>query len=52
MSFAEIKKAYHKKVMQYHPDKVSQLGEKLREVAEQEMKKINEAYNYFEKKYQ
>lgn len=38
--------------MQYHSDKVNHLGEKLKEFTEQEMKKINEAYNYFEKKYQ
>ena len=36
--------------MQYHADKVNHLGEKLRKVAEEEMKKINEAHNYFEKK--
>ena len=52
MNIEEIKKSYHKKVMQYNPDKLSQLDEKLRKVAEQKMKKINEAYSYFEKKYQ
>lgn len=41
-----------KNISYIHPDKVHQLGEKLKEVAEQEMKKINEAYNYFERKYQ
>ena len=36
---------------QYHPDKVSHLGPKLRQVAEVEMKAINEAYDFFRKKY-
>jgi len=47
----DIKKYYRKKVAEYHPDKVASLGKKLREVAEEEMKQINEAYEYFRKKY-
>ncbi len=47
----EIRKAYRGLVGQYHPDKVSHLGPRLREVADQEIKKINEAYEYFRKKY-
>ncbi len=42
----EIKAAFRSLVTQYHPDKVQHLGPKLREVAEQEMKRINEAYSY------
>ncbi len=38
-----IKKAYRSLAEQYHPDRVSTLGPKLKEVAEQEMKQINEA---------
>jgi DnaJ like chaperone protein len=37
--------------MQYHPDRVAHLGPKLREVAEHEMKEINEAYDFFRRKY-
>ena len=37
--------------MEYHPDRVAALGPKLREVAEQETKKINAAYEFFTAKY-
>ena len=47
----DIKNQYKDLAMQYHPDKVAHLGPKIREVAEHEMKKINEAYNFFRKKY-
>jgi len=49
--FAEIKKAYRKLSMQYHPDKVGHLGEEFKQVAEEKMKEINVAYGYFEKKF-
>lgn len=45
----EIKKAYRKLSMQYHPDKVRHLGEEFRAVAEEKMKEINQAYDYFKK---
>jgi len=48
--FAAIKKAYRKLSMQYHPDKVGHLGEEFKGVAEEKMKEINEAYDYFKKK--
>lgn len=47
-----IKKLYREHASQYHPDKVNHLGDKLKEVAESEMKEINEAYNFFQKKYE
>lgn len=40
----EIKKAYKRKIIEYHPDKVHSLGERIREIAEEETKKITEAY--------
>lgn len=49
--FAAIKKAYRKLSMQYHPDKVSHLGSEFQRVAEEKMKEINQAYDYFKKKY-
>ncbi|MCL2789134.1 MAG: DnaJ domain-containing protein [Desulfobulbus sp.] len=49
--FVEIKKAYRKLSMQYHPDKVGHLGEEFKKVAEEKMKEINVAYGYFEKKF-
>jgi len=40
----EIKKAYRKLAAEYHPDKVSYLGEDIRKDAEEKFRKINEAY--------
>jgi DnaJ like chaperone protein len=37
--------------MQYHPDKVGHLGEEFKRVAEEKMKEINMAYDFFKKKY-
>jgi len=45
----EIKKAYRKLSMKYHPDKVRHLGEEFRIIAEKKMKEINAAYDYFKK---
>ena len=49
--FATIKKAYRKLSMQYHPDKVAHLGDEFKGVAEEKMKEINGAYDYFRKKF-
>jgi len=49
--FETIKKAYRKLSMQYHPDKVAHLGEEFKGVAEEKMKNINAAYDYFKKKF-
>ncbi len=49
--FEEIKKAYRKLSMQYHPDKVAHLGDEFKRVAEEKMKEINAAYDYFKKKF-
>jgi len=40
----EVKKAYRKMAMKYHPDKVSHLGEEFRKTADEKFKKVNEAY--------
>ncbi|MBU1567127.1 MAG: DnaJ domain-containing protein [Proteobacteria bacterium] len=45
----EVKKAYRKLSMQYHPDKVRHLGDEFQAVAEEKMKEINQAYDYFKK---
>ncbi|MCP3874440.1 MAG: DnaJ domain-containing protein, partial [Desulfobacteraceae bacterium] len=44
-----IKKSYRKLSMKYHPDKVSHLGDEFKKVAEEKMKDINAAYDYFKK---
>lgn len=49
-SMDEIKKAYRKLSMKYHPDKVRHLGDEFKEIAEQKMKEINAAYDYFKKR--
>lgn len=49
-SMEEVKKAYRKLSMQYHPDKVRHLGDEFRNVAEEKMKEINAAYDFFKKK--
>jgi DnaJ like chaperone protein len=45
----EVKKAYRKMAMKYHPDKVSHLGEDFRKTAEEKFKKVNEAYEKIKK---
>lgn len=46
---AEIKKAYKKMAIKYHPDKVSYLGEDFQEQAKQKFQKVNEAYEAIKK---
>jgi DnaJ like chaperone protein len=41
----EVKKAYRKMAVKYHPDKVSYLGEEVQQAANEKFKKVNEAYN-------
>jgi hypothetical protein len=40
----EIVAAYRQKIKEYHPDKVANLGEKLKKLADSEAKKLNVAY--------
>lgn len=40
----EIKQAYRKKIIQYHPDKVSNLGNELKILAEEKTRNLNKAY--------
>jgi DnaJ-domain-containing protein 1 len=46
-----VRKAYKARVREYHPDQVARLGIKLRLLAEEETKRINEAYAFFRKRY-
>jgi DnaJ like chaperone protein len=45
----EVKKAYRRMAMKYHPDKVSHLGDEFRKTAEDKFKKVNEAYEKIKK---
>ena len=49
--FSKIKTTYRNVIAQYHPDKVSALGAEIREVAEKKTKEINQAYEFFRKKF-
>jgi len=48
----DIKRRYRDLVHKYHPDKVSHLGDEFKELAHRKFKEINEAYEYFRKKYE
>jgi DnaJ like chaperone protein len=45
----EVKKAYRRMAMKYHPDKVSHLGDEFRNSADDKFKKVNEAYDKIKK---
>jgi len=45
----EVKKAYRRMAMKYHPDKVIHLGEEYRKSAEEKFKKVNEAFEKIKK---
>jgi DnaJ like chaperone protein len=45
----DVKKAYRKMAMKYHPDKVSYLGEDFKKVANEKFQKVNEAYEKIKK---
>ena len=46
---SEIKAVFKKKMSDYHPDKVSRLGDKLKKLAEEETKLLNVAYQTLQK---
>ncbi len=45
----EIKKAYRRMAMKYHPDKVNDLGEEVKKSATEKFRSINEAYESLKK---
>ena len=45
----EVKKAYRKMAVRFHPDKVSHLGEEFQGAAKEKFQKVNEAYEKIKK---
>lgn len=45
----EIKKAYRKMAIKFHPDKVSYLGKDFQEIAKEKFQKVNEAFEKIKK---
>jgi DnaJ like chaperone protein len=45
----DVKKAYRRMAMKYHPDKVSHLGEEIRKSADEKFTRVNEAYEKIKK---
>lgn len=45
----EVKKAYRRMAMKYHPDKVATLGEDAKQLATDKFRKVNEAYEEIKK---
>lgn len=48
-SDSEVKKAYRKMAIKYHPDKVSQLGEDVQKAAKEKFQSVQEAYEQIKK---
>jgi DnaJ like chaperone protein len=48
-SDSEVKKAYRKMAVKYHPDKVSHLGEEFKKAANEKFLKVKEAYEKIKK---
>ena len=46
----EVKKAYRKMAIKFHPDKVSQMGEEYQKGAKEKFQKIQEAYEEIKKR--
>ncbi len=46
-----IKKAYRKRIAEYHPDKVQHMAPEIRKLAQERTAELTEAYAYFKEKY-
>ena len=47
----QIKKAYRRRIAEYHPDKVQNMAPEIRKLAEQRTAELTEAYAYLKEKY-
>lgn len=45
----EVKKAYRRMAMKYHPDKLANMGEDIQQAAQEKFRKVNEAYQSIKK---
>lgn len=50
-SIKEVEISYRSLVKKYHPDKVSSMGEEIIKTAEEKTKELNDAYDFFKKKF-
>ena len=48
-SDSDVKKAYRKMAVKYHPDKVAHLGKEIQKTAEEKFKAVSDAYNEVKK---
>ena len=45
----DVKKAYRRMAMKFHPDRVAQLGDEVQKAANEKFKKVQEAYETVQK---
>ena len=45
----EVKKAYRRMAMKYHPDKLASMGEEFQQAAQEKFREVNEAYQAIKK---
>ena len=45
----EVKKAYRRMAMKYHPDKLANMGEDIQQAAQEKFRKVSEAYQSIKK---
>jgi DnaJ like chaperone protein len=46
----EVKRAYRRMAMKYHPDKLSGLGEQMKKEAEDKFRRVQQSYEQIKKK--
>jgi DnaJ like chaperone protein len=49
VSNEEVKKAYRRMAMKYHPDKLANMGEEFQQAAQEKFRKVSEAYQTIKK---